>query len=107
MKSLYKIFIVSIFIGLMFIGANAQNLDGEWKLVKAKMDGEKVVYQSEIKTNLVFGEENRMSGNSGCNRYSTTYTLKGKNGIEFEPIISTKMACMEGDLMKQENSFLT
>lgn len=105
MKSFYKIFIVSIFIGLMFFGANAQSLKGEWKLVKAKADGERVVYESEIKTNIAFSEENRMFGNSGCNRYSTTYTLEGKKSIEIEPIISTKMACLEGDLMKQENTF--
>lgn len=107
MKSFYKIFIVSIFIGLMLVSANAQDLDGNWKLVSAKKDGEKVVYQSEIKTTLNFGEENRMSGNSGCNGYGTIYTLSGKKGIEFEPIISTKMACLDGDYMKQEKTFFS
>ncbi len=107
MKLLYKFFIVGIFTTLMFISANAQSLSGEWKLISAKTDGKNVIYQSEIKTNLVFSEENRMSGNSGCNRYSTTYALKDEKGIEIEPIISTKMACLEGDLMKQENTFFS
>jgi heat shock protein HslJ len=89
----------------MFISANAQSLSGEWKLVSAKKDGKKVVYQGEIKTNLNFSKENRMSGNSGCNRYSTTYVLKEAKTIEIEPIISTKMACLDEDLMKQENTF--
>lgn len=104
MKSFYKIFIVSIFIGLTFISANAQSLEGEWKLVSARQRGEKVVYESEIKTNLVFGKENGISGNSGCNRYSTSYVLSDENDIEFASVISTKMACA-GDFMKQERTF--
>lgn len=88
----------------MITCANAQTLDGNWKLVEARTGGEKVVFKEKIKTNLSFGEENRMFGNSGCNRYSTVYNLTGKRRIDFEPVISTKMACF-GEAMKQENIF--
>lgn len=103
MKNLYQIFTAVIFIGLMIISANSQTLKGNWKLVEAEMNGEKVIFKREIKTNLSFGEENRMFGNSGCNRYSTVYILEGRK-IDFQPIISTKMAC-GGEAMKQENTF--
>lgn len=102
-----QIFSAILLIGLMFIGIKAQTLEGEWKLVKATQDGEKSVFNSEIKTNLVFGEENRMSGNAGCNRYSTTYKIEGKGSISFQPTISTKMACSDENLMKQENAFFS
>ncbi len=106
MKNLYRIFTAVIFIGLMIISANAQTLKGNWKLVEAEMNGEKVIFKKEIKTNLSFSEENRMFGNSGCNRYSTVYILKGRKKIDFQPIISTKMAC-GGEAMKQENTFFS
>jgi putative lipoprotein len=105
MKNLYQIFTAVIFIGLILISANAQTLKGNWKLVEAEMNGEKVVFKEKIKTNLSFGEKNRMFGNSGCNRYSTVYILQAGK-IDFQPIISTKMAC-GGEAMKQENTFFS
>lgn len=105
MKFIYKTLIVGIFAGLMLTGANAQSLSGEWKLSKAVRDGEKIVFSKEIKTTLLFGEENRMSGNAGCNRFSTVYSLIEDKKIDFEPIISTKMACLDEELMKQERCF--
>jgi heat shock protein HslJ len=53
----------------------------------------------------MFGEENRLSGNAGCNRYSTRYALENKNQIKFQPIVSTRMACLDNDFMKQEHTF--
>ncbi|MBA3632571.1 MAG: META domain-containing protein [Acidobacteria bacterium] len=106
-KKSIQVFSLVLLAGLMFIGINAQTLEGEWKLVKAKKNGDKVVFNKEIKTTLIFGEGNRMSGNAGCNRYSTTYKLEDKKKIDFQPIISTKMACTDDDLMKQENTFFS
>jgi len=105
MKNIYKILTAVMLFGLMLTAASAQALKGEWKLVEAKSGGEKVVYTEEIHTTVSFGENNGMSGNSGCNRYSTSYVLTGKK-IKFNPIISTKMAC-EGERMKQENTFFS
>jgi copper homeostasis protein (lipoprotein) len=107
MKNLYRSFSAIILFSLMFISVSAQKLVGEWKLVEAKQNGKKVSLGREIKTNLVLGEENRMSGNAGCNRYSTAYTLKSKNRIKFQPIISTKMACLDNDFTKQESTFFS
>jgi len=108
MKLFYRAFMAILFVNLIFVGAaNAQKLKGEWKLVQAKQDGKAVVFKDEIKTTAVFGKENRMSGNAGCNRYSTTYTLENTKKIRFEPIISTKMACLDDDFMKQESTFFS
>jgi heat shock protein HslJ len=85
--------------------ASAQKLEGKWKLTEAKLNGRKVSLGREIKTNLAFGNENHVSGNAGCNRYSTAYTLESKNRIKFQPIISTRMACLNENLMRQETTF--
>jgi heat shock protein HslJ len=105
MKNLYRTFLIIILVNAMLVAASAQSLGGEWKLVEARQEGAKISLGSEIRTNLIFGAENRMSGSAGCNRYSTTYKTAGKNQISFEPIISTKMACVNDDFMKQENTF--
>lgn len=105
MKNIFRIFTAILFAGLMFTAANAQLQAAEWKLVEAKSDGEKVVFNEEIRTTLSFGPGYAMSGNSGCNRYSTTYKISGEN-IIFAPIVSTKMACAD-ERMKQETTFFT
>jgi heat shock protein HslJ len=89
----------------MLIAAHAQKPNGEWKLIEVKQNGKNVVFEREIRTSLIFGEQNRISGTGGCNRYSSVYKLSDKNRIKFEPIISTKMACLEDDFMRQENVF--
>lgn len=103
MKNIFRIFTAILFAGLMFTAANAQLQAAEWKLVEAKSDGEEVVLDEGIKTTLSYGPGMAMFGNAGCNRYSTTYKIRGEN-IEFAPIISTKMACAD-ERMKQETTF--
>ena len=54
---------------------------------------------------LEFGEKNRLSGSSGCNRYMGSFSTKGNQFSIKSPMGSTMMACPE-DLMKQEQQFL-
>ena len=103
MKNISRILMAFALFGSMFVAANAQDLKGDWKLAEAKMNGEKIVYKEEIHTTLSFFESDKMGGNSGCNRYSTSFTLDGGK-IELFPVVSTKMAC-EGERMKQEEVF--
>lgn len=49
--------------------------------------------------------QQRVSGFSGCNRFSGTYTLD-QNQIHFGPIMSTKMACAESHRQATEQTFL-
>lgn len=95
-----------MFLGLLMATfADAQRLGGEWRLVEARQDGRRVSLGRTIKTTALFSEGSRMAGNAGCNRYSTTYNINGRNRIFFQPIIATKMACADNNFMKQENTF--
>jgi len=53
----------------------------------------------------VFGEDGTLSGNAGCNSYSTSYTIEGSTLSINSAIASTMMACAE-DVMQQETAFL-
>lgn len=96
-----RIFAGFLFIMLMAIGVNAQNLKGQWRLVEMKVDGANFKLSDDKTPTLIFGEESRVSGNGGCNRYATTYVLQNKL-IDFKPFISTKMACMDNQRNQQE-----
>ena len=53
-----------------------------------------------------FGSDGTLSGNSGCNTYSGTYTVTG-NQITIGPLASTRMACSDpAGIMEQETQFL-
>jgi heat shock protein HslJ len=52
-----------------------------------------------------FGKDGRVSGNSGCNWYASTYTTKG-NTITFTPESVTDMLCRGPGVMEQESAFL-
>ena len=51
---------------------------------------------------IQFYEDSTFNGNSGCNRISGKYSIKGTS-IKFNNIVSTKMAC---DRMEQESAFM-
>ena len=108
MKNLQRIFSGLLLLVLRCAAAPAvyaQKLEGSWRLVEARQNGRRVTLGRDIRTSAVFAAESRLSGNAGCNRYSTAYTLAGRNRIAFEPIISTKMACTDNNYMKQESTF--
>jgi heat shock protein HslJ len=51
-----------------------------------------------------FDEEGRVAGSSGCNNYSTSYIVDGKQLTFSEPMASTLMACPE-PIMEQERDY--
>lgn len=51
------------------------------------------------------GGEPRASGNAGCNRFSGGYTQAGTS-LRFGPLISTKRACAEDAMNRQESAYL-
>jgi heat shock protein HslJ len=53
---------------------------------------------------LVFGEDDTVSGNSGCNMFNTTYSVE-QSALSFEPFLSTKMACVDAELTQQEIAY--
>jgi heat shock protein HslJ len=65
-----------------------------------KMEASTVELKVEPTMSLDF-TKNTISGNAGCNQYSSEFTRKG-NQIKFGPIIATKMFCGN---MKIEKEF--
>lgn len=56
-----------------------------------------------VQTTIEFGEDNRIGGNGGCNRYFTSYQLDGTN-FSVDLIGSTQMMCPSA-IMNQEQQF--
>lgn len=52
-----------------------------------------------------FGDDGKVSGSSGCNSYTTTYTVSGKKITFGEQTASTMMACPD-PVMEQERVFI-
>ena len=59
----------------------------------------------EAPLTLEFDAAGRVSGSSGCNRFSASYALEG-DALRFGPIASTKMARLDEALMQQEMAYL-
>jgi heat shock protein HslJ len=55
---------------------------------------------------MEFGEDNRVFGSGGCNRYTGSYTLDGDT-ISFGAVASTRMMCMDEAVMAREMAFFT
>ncbi len=53
----------------------------------------------------VFDNQGRLSGFSGCNRYYSSYTLKGGK-LQLSPIITTRKHCLPEELMNTEAGYL-
>lgn len=71
--------------------------DTKWKLVR--LMGKDI---SDSKEFISFAtEENRVFGNSGCNTFNGTYTLKNGSQISLSKVATTMMACPDMDIEKQ------
>ena len=63
----------------------------EWQLVDMYTENTHAVLPQRVPT-VMFGDSNRMSGFSGCNRFMGRYEAKGNN-ISIQPGATTMMAC--------------
>ncbi|MGV8095479.1 MAG: META domain-containing protein [Mangrovibacterium sp.] len=50
------------------------------------------------------GQDNRVTGNGGCNVLNGSFTLSGDNGIQFGQMVASRMMCMD---METETKLLT
>lgn len=53
----------------------------------------------------LFGDEGRISGDSGCNMYMGPYSTAGRT-ISIGPLASTRRACLSAEANNQEQAFL-
>jgi heat shock protein HslJ len=82
--------------------SQASLVDKKWKLTKLMGKPVSELDSSAQKVFILFStEENRLSGNSGCNSFGGTYTLKEGNRFETSQLISTMMACENMDIEDQ------
>jgi heat shock protein HslJ len=94
--------------GLVTYQAQSQGLAGTSWEVTAYNNGKQAVTSVLAGTTLTadFGEDGTLTGSSGCNSYSGSYKVDGKN-ISIGPLVSTKMYCGEpAGVMDQETQFL-
>lgn len=63
----------------------------------------RLIYNSHV--TLIFSEDNRVSGKSGCNNYAGGYTLTGSKLAVIAPMIRTRMMCAPA-MMNQENEYI-
>lgn len=85
--------------------AAVMNLEGtQWSLVSLGDAAAQTPLVEGSTITLLFGEDERVAGSSGCNSYGGEYEVDGMN-IEFGDAFSTMMACEEA-LMSQETAYL-
>lgn len=73
----------------------------EWQLVD--LAGTPIVPGS--KPTLAFPDVGRVAGNGSCNRFTGSVTVAGDT-IKMGALASTRMACMDNNISKQEDTYL-
>lgn len=70
---------------------------GTWELVKVNGNTINVTdYGKGFPTATFNKDDKTISGSGGCNRYNGTYTLSDDGSFKVGPVMSTKMACVNG-----------
>lgn len=76
----------------------------KWELIlfdEQPVRGEKPIF-------IELGDDNRIGGFVGCNQIGGTYTIANGDGIRFEKLITTRMACpeltLENEVVKMLNT---
>lgn len=77
-------------------------LIASWKLTAYGPVDAPVPAVEGVKAGLTFNADGKLTGNSGCNGLSGSYTVEGDQ-ITFSPIASTRMAC-DQSIMEQETA---
>ena len=87
--------------------AQAHSLAGtSWEVVNINNGRHAVVgIEAESTLTMEFDAEGRVSGSTGCNRYTATYRAEG-DALSFSAVGSTRLACANEALSEQERAFL-
>lgn len=102
-KYLPILFLLSLAISACSAPATREpgdSLIGSWMLTSYGLISAPLPSVAGVEAGLTFNADGTLSGNSGCNGYSGSYTVEG-NQITFSPIVSTRMAC-DKSIMEQE-----
>ncbi len=75
-----------------------------WKLASYGPADAQTPAADGIDTQIVFGDDGKVSGSMGCNRFSGSFSQKG-DSITFGPIAATEMACPEPQMTQESSAF--
>lgn len=67
-----------------------------WTLVE--LNGEQVHKTERVNPYLEFSKDDRVSGSIGCNQLAGSCKFLDDGKIRISPVVTTKMACPDGDL---------
>ncbi|MFT3683082.1 MAG: META domain-containing protein [Ferruginibacter sp.] len=84
------------------ISSNAL-FQSEWKL--AEVQGAAVPEVSLARLVLTPGQPNKVTGSTGCNIMTGSFTLGGADTIKFSPMAVTRRACLDEGAGKTEQQF--
>lgn len=68
---------------------------GDIAAASERLEGSEWGVSGEDKPFIQFGANGRVSGNSGCNRFTGTYEAAEDGSIKIGPLAATRMACPE------------
>lgn len=94
---------------LVFAASRPVVLAGSSWVVRAVNNGKGGVGSVALGTplDMSFGEDGRVAGSAGCNRYSGAYAVEGES-LSFGPAAATRRMCAEpARVMQQESEFLS
>ena len=102
-KYLLILFILSLALSACASGSNSPSLIGSWKLTAYGPADSPVPAVEDAGASLTFNDDGTLTGNGGCNGLGGEYKVNGDQ-IEFGPIMSTLMACVDDARMTQEGT---
>jgi heat shock protein HslJ len=70
-----------------------------------RLEGSEWGMSGEDKPFIQFGANGRVSGNSGCNRFTGTYESTEDGAIRIGPLAATRMACPEPAMAAESKFF--
>lgn len=107
MKSIYIYFLLSLIVTVSAISTNGQaKAVDDWRLVSYKFGSMNNVNIDDKQITLTIDSaEGRVSGNSGCNRYTGKFGFEDNVRLKIGPLAGTRMACPE-PWMRFESLFL-
>jgi len=103
-KTLIFVLMVMVFLSLAacsFFGSSQALTDSLWML--SELNGQAPLPDTAITAE--FGDDGKVSGSSGCNSYTTTYSVSGKKISFGEQVALTMMAC-PNPVMEQERAYM-
>jgi heat shock protein HslJ len=84
---------------------NASLTETAWKAQAVTINGGFSTLISGTEITIQFGTDGKVSGSSGCNRFTGSYETNGDQ-LTFGPLATTRIGCAP-DIMNQEQGFLS